>query len=93
MLFRSHQRQVILGIRPEHIQISESQHNTIPFEVGMVETLGADSLIYGKIQGEDELITIRVPGRFEPKREVILNLVLNPQSFHLFERESGKRIH
>ena len=88
-----HQRQVILGIRPEHIQISESQHNTNPFEVGMVETLGADSLIYGKIQGEDELITIRVPGRFEPKREVILNLVLNPQSFHLFERESGKRIH
>jgi len=87
-----HQRQVILGIRPEHIEISEYEADTIPFEVGMVESLGSDSLLYGKIPGEDELLTIRVPGKYQSKENETLNLKLNPEHFHLFESGSQKRI-
>jgi sn-glycerol 3-phosphate transport system ATP-binding protein len=86
------QRSVTLGIRPEHIEISEYEAESIPFEVGMVETLGSDSLLYGKIQGEDELLTIRVPGRYEFKPDETLNLKLNAENFHLFDGNSQKRI-
>lgn len=40
-------RQLTLGIRPEHIQLSSPEQGGIPLELHTLELLGADNLAHG----------------------------------------------
>src|SRR5690606_20757016 len=47
---------LIMGIRPEHISLAES--GEWPMTVDMIEVLGAERLLYGKLGGQ--LIVVRI---------------------------------
>ena len=69
--------QVILGVRPEDLQLAE---HGIPVEVGLVEELGADAYIYGTttIHGDQHDLIARVDGRRPPEKGQTVHLAPQP---------------
>jgi sn-glycerol 3-phosphate transport system ATP-binding protein len=85
--------EVLLGIRPEHFCIGNGRvAPKIPLEVSYVESLGADTLLYGHFPKDEVLITVRLPGIHQFRRGTIINLEVSPEKLHVFDRETGTRI-
>jgi sn-glycerol 3-phosphate transport system ATP-binding protein len=83
-------RVVIMGIRPEHLQIAA---HGIPFEVGLVESLGSDMLVHGTCPGmrSPQDITLRTHDKgFVTGKKVAL--MATPEHLHWFDEKTGKRI-
>ncbi|MCM2446283.1 sn-glycerol-3-phosphate import ATP-binding protein UgpC [Rahnella sp. CG8] len=84
-------RQVVLGIRPEHIKIcSHEQGGSIPLLVETLEMLGADNLVHGRI-GEARLV-VRLPYSERPQTGSTLWLHLPSDALHFFDATHGKRL-
>ena len=85
-------KEVVLGIRPEHFNLAAEGGSTMHMQVEHLETLGADTLVHGRLKGNNTLFTIRLPDirRFEKGRT--LNLSVSPEKLHLFDKESGDRV-
>ena len=88
-------KEVILGVRPEHIAISK-QATGLKCNVNVIERLGNESLIYGVLsgQGEEESLTtnnqIIVKTIEEIKDEEVdsVNLAIDLDKIHLFDSET-----
>jgi sn-glycerol 3-phosphate transport system ATP-binding protein len=82
-------RPVTLGVRPEHLVLT--REGGLSMKVSLVEALGADTLVYGKLQS-DVLLVARLPGNSAVKAGDVIALAPQPGSLHLFDRETGKRL-
>ena len=83
---------VVLGLRPENLEISDSG---LRLEVDVVEELGADAYIYGRveIQGTQQTIVARADWRNPPvKGETVYLSPVDSNGIHLFSTDSGERI-
>ena len=79
----------IMGIRPEHIDLVDA--GGWEFKVETVELLGAERLLYGKVNGED--VTLRVEeGKAFPKPGETAHILAREDRLHWFNAETGKRI-
>jgi sn-glycerol 3-phosphate transport system ATP-binding protein len=87
MNIMSWQDGTVLGVRPEHISIVES--NGIPAVVKAVEYLGADSIILCDVKGET--ISVRQTGYCALPAGAQVALGWQNRHIHLFDRDSGKR--
>lgn len=77
---------ITLGIRPEHLELSESNRkNVLLAMVSLVEQLGDHNLIHLVWQGSD--LVVRVASDTSPAVGTELRLLLPPQHCHLFDRE------
>ena len=87
---RQLQGDVVLGIRPERIKLSASKsENSLPFEIVLVEELGAQKIIHGRI-GATEM-TVAFPEDVPlPTNGASVSLPGN--YLHFFDPESGKRL-
>ncbi len=86
-------RPVVLGVRPEHLEPAGDGAADIDLAVRLVETLGADLLAHGALDGAAaSLVTVRLPGTAEVRERDVLPLRLAPGAVHLFDPESGRRI-
>ncbi len=85
-------RRVTLGVRPEHLHPAGDGPAAFGLQVQMVETLGADVLAHGVLQGNGEALTIRLPGSATPHEGERLTLAADPGSLHLFDPQSGRRL-
>ena len=80
---------LILGIRPEHIDVVET--GGVEFKVETVELLGAERLLYGKVNGEN--VTVRVEeGKPYPKPGETARISAREDRLHWFNAETGKRV-
>jgi sn-glycerol 3-phosphate transport system ATP-binding protein len=81
-----------LGIRPEHIAVDPE--GPVAVGIGLSEPLGANTLLYGKIEGTDEPLTISLPGvHSAPEAGVhTVRMTLAAEHLHLFDPDSGRRI-
>ena len=77
------------GVRPEHILADVAQGDW-PATAKVVETLGADTVVYADADGIGE-ITVRLPGNMRLKAGERLFLTPEPDSLHLFG-EDGNRM-
>ncbi len=84
-------RDITLGVRPEHLHPA-ADNPSLVLEVEMVETLGADTLAYGRVAGEGPSLTLRLPGSQSVKASETVPLAAKPEHLHLFDREAGRRI-
>jgi ABC-type sugar transport system ATPase subunit len=85
--------QVVLGIRPESVQIvtgGPDMGDTIPVTVDVVEAQGADTLVFGKTGDQD--ITIRTDSDCTVKADETLHARLDLEKAHLFDPDKGERI-
>lgn len=85
------QSDVKLGIRPEHLV----PNNEGPLELNlqMVEPLGGNTLLHGRLAGLGESITVSLPGVLRVDHgEPSMRFSAHPEHIHLFDRVSGKRL-
>jgi len=85
-------REVVIGIRPEHLTDSWTEHSReglvpIDLNVELSEPLGADTLVVSRI-GEAEVVC-RVSAASKPRAGSLLRIMADARHIHLFDPESG----
>jgi multiple sugar transport system ATP-binding protein len=85
----SRPREIWLGIRPEHVSLSPSTDG-LPCEVTLMEPLGRETLIYGRVGASEICIAPSRRADFRPGETIHLELA--PEHLHLFDRETGTRL-
>ncbi|MGW6374476.1 ABC transporter ATP-binding protein [Rhodococcus sp. NPDC055112] len=87
----AHEPEVVLGIRPEHLELSD---HGIPMEVDVVEELGSDAYIYGRttLAGAPHEVVARADWRNPPQKGQQVRLHVDPSELHLFSAADGRRL-
>jgi len=86
-------REVLFGIRPEHLEPCAESEAKFVVEVDLIEPLGADTLVYGHLAGNGE--GVRVAARLHASldaRTGRLPLSYDPAQAHWFDAASGNRL-
>ena len=78
----------ILGIRPEHLDVG-SEGWAVTVET--VELLGAERLIYGRLNGEQIIVRVE-EGTHTPQPDAVIHVLPRPDRLHAFDATTGKRI-
>ncbi len=89
MPVRLNGREVLLGVRPEHLEPCGESDAAFVAAIDLVEPLGADTLAHGTVEGTR--IVVRLTGA-QPVSEGRLPLRFDPAQRHYFEARSGARI-
>ncbi|HEX9431622.1 MAG TPA: sn-glycerol-3-phosphate import ATP-binding protein UgpC [Burkholderiales bacterium] len=84
-------RKVLFGIRPEHLEPCAEGDALLTPEIDLIEPLGADTLVYGHLDGKGVRIAARLHASL-PARTGRLPLRYRPADAHYFDAESGARI-
>jgi len=79
----------ITGIRPEHLDVVADGGWEVRTET--VELLGAERLIYGRVNGEQIIVRIE-EGQPSPSAEEVIHVRPREERLHWFDAQSGKRI-
>ncbi|MHA7651645.1 ABC transporter ATP-binding protein [Mycobacterium sp. ML4] len=84
--------EIVVGVRPEHFELGSIG---VEMEVDVVEELGADAYLYGRIAGADTVVSkpviARTDGRDPPGRGSRVHLHPQPGHLHFFGTD-GHRI-
>jgi multiple sugar transport system ATP-binding protein len=84
--------EIVVGVRPEHLELGG---HGIEMEIDVVEELGADAYLYGRITGSgkviDQPVVARVDGRDPPGKGGRVRLHPEPGHLHFFGVD-GQRI-
>jgi sn-glycerol 3-phosphate transport system ATP-binding protein len=84
-------RPLLFGIRPEHLEpCSDSEAMLVP-DIDLIEPLGADTLAYGRLDGQGARLAARLPASI-PVRPGRLPLRYRPADAHYFDPGTGARI-
>ena len=83
---------IMIGIRPEHLSLSPQGNGIIQIQVDHVETLGADTLVHGRLNDEASILTVRLPGIRHFEKHKFLDLSVPSEKIHLFDLDTQKRI-
>jgi multiple sugar transport system ATP-binding protein len=82
-------QEVVYGVRPEHLYMSETGQG-IPAKVVVVEPTGAETMVVVHMAGQEVQAIFRERHRFEPGQDVVLLPDLD--HLHLFDKKTGKRL-
>jgi multiple sugar transport system ATP-binding protein len=90
VLAKTKQKTITVGLRPEDVKVSK---HGLPLVVDVVEELGADAFIYGKVMldGAQADVTVRVESNSGTKAGQTIHVEAAGQP-HLFDAESGERL-
>ncbi len=83
-------RELVLGVRPEHLSLAASPAGAIAMNVDLLEALGADTLVYGQV-GQDHVIA-RLPHDAPVKLGDRIHLSFAAARAHFFDAVSGARL-
>jgi multiple sugar transport system ATP-binding protein len=87
--------EVTLGLRPEAFG-SPDGGNTVTLTVDLVEELGADSYVHGRLEGDDPLADAHLVVRFEerntPRIGDVIKMSVRSEEEHVFHPETGLRL-
>lgn len=81
-----------LGVRPEHLEICAEADADLVLEVEIVEPLGADTLVYGRLPGHDDLMVVKHQGKHGEARGDRVPLRLDRERLHLFDADTRRRL-
>jgi sn-glycerol 3-phosphate transport system ATP-binding protein len=84
--------ELTLGVRPEHADLT-ANGNGWPLKVEMLEMLGAERLVYGRLGGASEgpLFTLRIEGTLTPPA-MGSTVHITPEHVHWFDASSKQRV-
>jgi sn-glycerol 3-phosphate transport system ATP-binding protein len=85
-------RDVMLGVRPEHVVLAPGKAEAVGLAVDFVEALGADTLVHGRLGRSGAALTVRLPGSARVSTGDTLSLLVPPEHLHLFDGASGARL-
>jgi len=84
-------RRVLLGVRPQHIEVTGDGENRPKAEVGVVEPMGNELIVYVTLAGGDRLVAV-APPQEKIKPGDIVSIRVRPEGIHVFDAETGSRI-
>jgi multiple sugar transport system ATP-binding protein len=87
--------EIVLGIRPEHVQLAGSEeHNdyTVQGRVVLSENLGMSELISVKVRGADNLTLRALIPSDNPWKGEQITLTLPHEHLHWFNTQTGERL-
>ena len=81
---------VVLGVRPENLHVADHGPE---LEVDVVEELGADAYVYGRLVSDGEMLVARVDFRRPPARGDHIRLApTDAGALHVFSATTGARL-
>jgi len=82
---------VVLGVRPQHIEVVADGEGTIRAEVAVVEPMGDAQIVYTTLPGGKRLVAVAPP---EPVIHpgAIVSMIVKRDAVHVFDAESGVRV-
>ncbi|AJC68942.1 ABC transporter ATP-binding protein [Trueperella pyogenes] len=95
---------LIVGLRPEALEVAGPGEGGIPIKVTFVESLGSDAYVYGTIVGaeresdsfgsgdQSETMVVRIEPYVVPKAGEIVYLKPKAEHTHFFSASTGSRI-
>ena len=84
---------VVLGVRPEDLHAEPQffeKNNVINAYIDLDEMMGAESYLYLEYAGQKMIA--RVPARYAKKAEENIELAIDVETIHLFDKETEKAI-
>ena len=81
---------VVMGVRPEHLEIAQGGENNLPVLVSLIEPTGAETHVITKFGDHDFVAVFRERHNFKPGQKI--NLTAKSEFIHLFDASSGKRL-
>jgi multiple sugar transport system ATP-binding protein len=88
-----HQQSVLLGVRPEHFQISPAATKNIPVKVDLVEALGNDTYLSVHLDGDiNTNLQVRISPDYPVKTGDYLWLSLDLTKVHFFDIYTGNNL-
>jgi multiple sugar transport system ATP-binding protein len=81
---------VYLGVRPQHIEVTNDGENKPRAEVGVVEPMGNEQIVYVTLSGGDKLVAV-APPEAPIKPGDVVSIRVRPEGVHIFDAESGRR--
>jgi sn-glycerol 3-phosphate transport system ATP-binding protein len=84
-------RNVLFGIRPEHLEPCSEADAVLVAEIDLIEPLGADTLVYGHLGANGARVAARLHSSVDA-RAGKLPLRFDPARAHYFDAASGARI-
>src|SRR5437762_2781378 len=84
-------RKVLFGVRPEHLEPCAEAEALLMPEIDLIEPLGADTLVYGHLDGHGARIAARLHASVEAHAGR-LPLRYRPADVHYFDAASGARL-
>ena len=91
LLRQSNTRSLILGIRPQHLTITDVENSDFCVKVDSVEALGNETYIYSSLEDRSNLIISLYGDRYIRPQE-ILPLKIDLEKIHLFTAKEGRSI-
>ena len=85
---------VTIGIRPEDLRLGD-QSSGFPLSVEVVEALGAESYVYGRLSlpdGSERQLVLRTEARAAPSKGSIAHVNVTGDQLHVFDPGSGERL-
>ena len=87
-------KDIILGVRPEHIALEKSNSNAITAKVELSEMMGSEIHVHVKLNGKDVIIRTPVLGLDQSIADAIekngeISFTFTHEVMHLFDKESG----
>jgi multiple sugar transport system ATP-binding protein len=79
--------EVKLGVRPEHLILSE---DGLPMEVKVVEPTGSETMVFLRFEGQDVTAVFRERHAFQSGQTI--HLKLDSDHLHIFSAETGARL-
>lgn len=83
---------VLLGVRPQDIQVLDSNDVDTRATVDVVELLGSELLLHLRLGGSDETVRALVPESLGVKEDERIGLRFRRDRLHVFDAGSGDRV-
>jgi sn-glycerol 3-phosphate transport system ATP-binding protein len=83
---------VVLGIRPEHLELVSEEGAMVHLMAEHSEILGADTLVHGHFGEDRTSLTVRLPSVHRLGKNERLPLAVRSKDLHVFHRETGLRL-
>ncbi len=85
---------VVLGVRPEHLHEDGAGPFGLAIDVVVtaVEAVGAETYLYGALNGDGPELIVRVPGRAAHMPGQRITATAGVEQLHFFNPQTGKRI-
>ncbi|MBD1854921.1 MULTISPECIES: ATP-binding cassette domain-containing protein [Leptolyngbya] len=92
VLNRYDAQMISLGIRPEHLSLSDSTDQTLLVAVDLIEALGHETVLSVRLADNSDTMQVRITPDRAVKLGEALRLALPIDKIHLFDQESGNAI-
>ena len=82
---------VVLGLRPEQLD-NAPDAGELSLDIDVVEPLGTDALVHGRLTGSEQDFTVRMPQSTTSALKGRCKLPVSMAHMHLFDPTTGRRI-